>query len=137
MPRTKKQALGKTSINKFLFLRLSIYNNPKPSTTKKPAWNSIILECLKKARMPNLVKSFGYIKCYICQKIWWWTRTELDNSNTCIRYILQIINFTNCSTWLFFNKYTHENIFSVPWVHEATLRKLANMYFKTICTSDS
>ena len=39
-----------------------------------------------------------------------------DKSRTCVRYVLEIINFTNCRTWLFSNKYIHEQNFSVSWV---------------------
>ena len=31
------------------------------------------------------------------------------------------INFTNYPTWWFFNKYAHEQTFSVSWVRETTL----------------
>ena len=40
----------------------------------------------------------------------------VDKSRTCVRYVLEIINFTNCRTWLFSNKYIHEQNFSVSWV---------------------
>ena len=46
----------------------------------------------------------------------------LEKSRTCVRDMLEIINFTNCLTWLFFNKYVHEHTFLVSWVREATLR---------------
>ena len=36
--------------------------------------------------------------------------------------VFLLLTFTNCRTWLFFNKYAHENIFSVSWVLEAILR---------------
>ena len=37
----------------------------------------------------------------------------LDKSRTCVSYALEIINFTNCRTWLFSNKHVHEHNFSV------------------------
>ena len=40
--------------------------------------------------------------------------TGLDKSRTCICDVLEMINFTNCRTQLFFNKYTHEHTFSIP-----------------------
>ena len=40
----------------------------------------------------------------------------VDKSRTCVRYALEIINFTNCRTWLFSNKYVHEHNFSVSWI---------------------
>ena len=42
--------------------------------------------------------------------------TGLDKLHMCVRDILKIKNFTNCCTWLFFNKYAHEHTFSVFWV---------------------
>ena len=39
-----------------------------------------------------------------------------DKSRTCVRYVLEIINFTNCCTWLFSNKDIHEQNLSVFWV---------------------
>ena len=39
-----------------------------------------------------------------------------DNPHTWVRYVLVIINFTNCRTWLFSNKYIHEQNLSVSWV---------------------
>ena len=61
----------------------------------------------------------------------------IEKSGTCICDILEITNFTNCCTWLFFNKYTTEHTFPVSWVRKATLRNLVYMNFKTICKSDS
>ena len=60
-----------------------------------------------------------------------------DKAHMYVRDILIIKNFANCHNWLFFNKYTHEHIFSVFWVREATLRNKMYMYFNTICMSDS
>ena len=40
----------------------------------------------------------------------------VDKSRTCVRYVLEIINFTNCRTWLFSKKYVHEHNVSVTWV---------------------
>ena len=36
-------------------------------------------------------------------------------NRTCVRSVLEIINFTNCRTWLFSNKYVHEHNLSVSW----------------------
>ena len=36
-----------------------------------------------------------------------------------IRYVLEIIHFTNCHTWLFSNKYIHKRNFLVSSIHEA------------------
>ena len=36
----------------------------------------------------------------------------LDKSHTYMHDVIKIINFTNCHTWLYFNKYPHEHIFS-------------------------
>ena len=44
----------------------------------------------------------------------------LDKSRTCVPEVLEIINFTNCRTRLFFNKYVYEHIFSIYWIREAT-----------------
>ena len=48
--------------------------------------------------------------------------TGLHKLYTHIQNILKIINFTNCHTWLFFNKYIRKTSFPVSWVCEATLR---------------
>ena len=42
-------------------------------------------------------------------------------SRMCVRDIFETQNFTNCRTWLSFNKYAHEHTSSVFWVREATL----------------
>ena len=73
--------------------------------------------------------NFILLRCY-------YNKNEVKSS-MCVRDVLEIINFTNCRTWLFFNKYAQEHTFSVSWVREATLRNLAHMNFKTTCTSDS
>ena len=39
-----------------------------------------------------------------------------DKLRRYVRYVLEIINFTNCSTLLFSNKYIHQQNFSVSWV---------------------
>ena len=40
-----------------------------------------------------------------------------DKLRTCVCYVFEIINFTNCRTWLFANnKYIQEQNFSVSWV---------------------
>ena len=44
----------------------------------------------------------------------------LEKSRMYIRNILEIINFTNRRTLLFFKKYAHEHTFSVSWVREVT-----------------
>ena len=56
----------------------------------------------------------------------------LDKSHTYMHDVIKITNFTNCHTWLYFNKYPHEHIFSFL----STWSNLAHIYFKTICTSD-
>ena len=38
-------------------------------------------------------------------------RSGLDKSRTYVCDVLEIINFTNGRTWLFFIKYTHEHAF--------------------------
>ena len=43
---------------------------------------------------------------------------SLDKSRMYVREVLEIRNFTNCCTWLFFNKYAHEHAFSFSWVRE-------------------
>ena len=50
------------------------------------------------------------------------TCSGLDKSHTYICYILKIINFADCHTCLFSNKYVHEHNFSVSRVHEVILR---------------
>ena len=40
----------------------------------------------------------------------------VDKLHTCVHYVHKIINFTNCYTWLFSNKYNHKHNFSVSWV---------------------
>ena len=40
---------------------------------------------------------------------------------TCTCYILEIINSTSCSTWLFSNKYVCEHNFLLSWVCEEPL----------------
>ena len=50
------------------------------------------------------------------------SRAGLDKSRTYVRDVLRIINFINCRTWLFFNKYAYEHAFSVSWVREAAIR---------------
>ena len=42
----------------------------------------------------------------------------LDKLRMCICEVLQIINFTDCCSWLFSNKYVHEHNFSLFWVCE-------------------
>ena len=44
----------------------------------------------------------------------------LCKSRTCVRDVLEIINFTNCHICVF-DKYAHEYICSVFWVLEAIL----------------
>ena len=65
--------------------------------------------------MANGVLKYPERKC-VCKS------ASLDKSRTRVRDVLEIIYFTSCHTWLFFNKYAHENTCSVSWVHEATLR---------------
>ena len=36
-----------------------------------------------------------------------------DKLRTCLHYVLEIMNFTNCRTGLLSNKYIHEQNFSV------------------------
>ena len=50
------------------------------------------------------------------------SESGLDKWCTCLRFVLEIINFTNCHTWLFSNKYVHGHNFSVSWVREAILK---------------
>ena len=48
--------------------------------------------------------------------------TVIDKSCMCIHYRLKIINITSWFTWLFSDKYVHEQNFSVSRVCEAILR---------------
>ena len=50
----------------------------------------------------------------------WSNFTGLDKLHMCICDILAIVNFTNCTTSLFFNKYAHKHTFSVSWKCEMT-----------------
>ena len=56
---------------------------------------------------------------------------------TCIRDVLEIRNFTNCRTWLFFNKYVHKTRFQFPeYVKE--FQDIRSTYTYTpLCTPDS
>ena len=45
---------------------------------------------------------------------------DLDKFCTSVPNVLEIISFTNCPVWLFFNKYAYERTFEVTWVREAT-----------------
>ena len=51
-----------------------------------------------------------------------YSHTGLNKSHICECYILKIINFTDCHTLLFSNKYIHKHNFSVSKAHEAILR---------------
>ena len=46
-----------------------------------------------------------------------------DKLLSCVQYVLEVINFTSCRTWLFSCKYVHKHNFSFSWVREAILRK--------------
>ena len=55
-----------------VFWRRPIQNHLKPSITEKRknkakylTWTSLNLKFVKNSRIPNPVKSYGYIKCYI------------------------------------------------------------------------
>ena len=39
--------------------------------------------------------------------------TDLEKSLTCVPDVLEIINFADCRTLVFFSKYAHEHSFSV------------------------
>ena len=54
----------------------------------------------------------------------------------CVSDVLDIINFKNCRSWLFFNKYVLEHTFSVSWVREAVLRNFMYTYLAKICALD-
>ena len=61
------------------------------------------------------MKYFHKVNIYI--NIIFWLKPDpipgLDKSRTCVLDVLEIINFTNYRTPLFFNKYAHEHTFSV------------------------
>ena len=48
---------------------------------------------------------------------YWRVGPGLDKSRTNTRDVLEIIHFTNCCSWLFFNKDVHEHTFSVSSAH--------------------
>ena len=88
-----------------------------------------ILENLNARFNQNLSKNFSRTWCY--------DKAGLDRSCMCICGILEITNFTDWVTWLFFTKDTLKHTFSDSWVSEATLRNKMYIHFKTICMSDS
>ena len=49
-------------------------------------------------------------------------------SRTCVRNVLEIINFKNCPTWLFFNKWAHKRTLCV-WFIQPTTWHVFNFLF--------
>ena len=60
----------------------------------------------------------------------------LDKLRTCVRYVFEIINFTNYRNWLFSNKHVREKNLSLSWIRKEILRKWMYIYLTTIWTSD-
>ena len=81
-----------TYINWIFSWRLPIQNhlNP-PIAEKRQTWNSIRINILKITSMPNPVKSFGYVKCYIQLE----SPKPIKSTRYTIRY-----NYQKICSWL-------------------------------------
>ena len=92
---------------------------------KKIYKDMIIIQKFKKSSTAKnqLIFLERYIKNNVTPKSFYWTAGH-EKLRTCVRDMLEIMNFTNCRIWLFFNRYTLEHTFSVSWVREAFLASL-------------
>ena len=59
-----------------------------------------------------------------------------DKSRTYLRYVVEIINFTNYRAWLFFNKHIHKQNFSFSFLStKGILKNQTYTYLTTISSS--
>ena len=82
----------------------------------KPLRKSVFL-CYGKNQLKLCHKSFWkeqpFILCLFDESLCW--NRGLDKSRMCVCDIRKTKDFTNCQTWLFFNKYAHEHTFLSMW----------------------
>lgn len=106
---------------------MKYHSEPELQIRLRTTTNYLLLVLIK--HFENLLKrdpTPGW-SCNIKQNSW--RALDLDKSRTYIRHVLDIIDFKNYLTRLFFLKYAHEHTSSVSWVREP------NFEIRHTCTS--